>query len=266
MPFIRGVLASAIPLGRKRRRQAAERAAVSPLGGFRKRTMTAKELVQAAVSLVGDAPTLYKVWVKHELDPGFREELMLAVSKFNDCRYCSWGHHEWAHIVGIPEDELAQIEQMDPTDFDRRKWLAISYVRALVGAKFGEVEGDLLKEMRANYTGREIEEIRLVAKVMDISNRGANTWDSMLSRLRGKPAAESHLIDETVLSIVFLAVSPVILMFLARASKRPFLEMARSLIDYTKRMDEVRAEKQPAPAPGARDRNERHLGARGLGK
>jgi AhpD family alkylhydroperoxidase len=262
MTFIRRVLSSANPLGRRRRRQAAEKAAPSPLGGFRKRTMTARDLLVGTVSLVPDAPTIYKVWVKHDLDPGLREELMLAVSKLNDCRYCSWGHHEWAHIAGVPEDELAQIEQMDPIHFDRRKWLAISYVRELVNARFGSVSGDLLREMQTNYSKREIAEIVLVAKVMDMSNRGANTWDSMLSRLRGKPAAESRLVDEAVLSVAFFAVAPVIVMFLARASKRPFLEMARSLIDYTKRREEAPARKRPAPTSKSRNRKKQVLDSR----
>jgi AhpD family alkylhydroperoxidase len=251
--FIRNVLATANPLGRKRRRQAAAKAAASPLGGFRKRTMTAKEFVCGTSSLVAQTPTLYKVWVKHELDPGFREELMLAVAKLNDCRYCSWGHHEWAHIAGIPEEELAHIEQMDPTDFDRRKWLAISYVRALVEARFGAVAADLQKEMRAHYTEREVREITLVAKVMDISNRGANTWDSLLARLQGRPAAQSRLVDEAVLSVAFLAVAPVILVFLARASKRPIMDMARSFVDYAKRMEQAPARTPSAPPAKARD-------------
>ena len=108
-------------------------------GGYRKRIITAREFASSIFSLARETPTLYQIWGKHELDPGFREELMLAVAKLNDCRYCSWGHHEWAHVAGIAEDELAHIEQMDPEGFDRRKWIAISYVRALVSGNFGDV-------------------------------------------------------------------------------------------------------------------------------
>ena len=87
----------------------------SPFGGFRKRTITAREFARAMASIAAQAPTVYRVWIKRELDPGLREELMFAVSKVNDCRYCSWAHHEWASVDGISEEELAQIEQMDPT-------------------------------------------------------------------------------------------------------------------------------------------------------
>ena len=111
----------------------------------------------------------------------------------------SWDH-EWAHMAGIPEEELAHIEQMDPEGFERHKWIAISYVRAYVSGKFGNVPKELRREMRNNYTAHEIKEIELVARIMDIGNRGANTWDAMLSRLKGNPAADSHILDEAVLS------------------------------------------------------------------
>ena len=184
----------------RKRGRAAKEKAMGTFGGYRKRTITARDFIGSLCSLAGDAPTIYQIWGRHELDPGFREELMLAVAKLNDCRYCSWGHHEWAHVAGIPEEELAHIEQMDPEGFERRKWIAISYVRAYVSGKFGNVPKELRREMRNNYTAHEIKEIELVARIMDIGNRGANTWDAMLSRLKGNPAADSHILDEAVLS------------------------------------------------------------------
>ncbi len=207
-------------------------------GGYRKRTITAREFIGSMCSLVGDAPTIYGIWGKHELDPGFREELMLAVAKQNDCRYCSWAHQEWATVAGIPDEELAQMEQVDPEGFDRSKWVAISYVRAYVAGKFGSVPRELHQEMRDNYTAHQIKEIELVARIMDIANRGANTWDAMLSRLKGNPAADSHILDEAVLSILCLTTAPVVVAYLAYASKRSFRDMARSLIDYVKHNEE----------------------------
>jgi AhpD family alkylhydroperoxidase len=203
-------------------------------GGFRKRTMTALEFVASTVSLVPDLGTFYRIWVRRDLDPGFREELMVAVARQNECRYCSWAHLEWAGIAGVADEDLAKLEQMDPAHFDRRKWIAICFVRELVTARFGCVPADLMQEMQASYTDREIREITFVAKAMDMANRAANTWDAMRARWRGKPAADSRIFDELVLSAVFLLSAPLIVLFLARATKRPFFAMARSLIDYTR--------------------------------
>jgi AhpD family alkylhydroperoxidase len=221
----------------------------SAFGGFRKRTITTRELVGSSLAMVPSIGTIYKVWVKHEIDPGFREELMLAVSELNHCRYCTWAHHEWAHMVGVSDDELAHVEQMDPTGFDRRKWLAISYVRALVTAKFERVDKDLVREMKAKYTPMEIKEIEIVARIMDIGNRAANTWDALLSRLRGGPATDTHIFDELVMSGAFLATAPIVLIFLAQSSNRPLMEMLRSVIDLIK-VPETKPAK-PAAKPAA---------------
>ena len=229
-----------------KRRKAAKGKSTSGFGGYRKRTITARELIGSLFSLAGEAPTIYEIWGKHELDPGFREELMLAVAKLNDCRYCSWGHHEWAHIAGIPEEELAHIENMDLEGFDRRKWVALSYVRAFVSGKFGSVPRELRREMRENYTAHEIKEIELVVRIMDVGNRSANTWDAMLSRLKGNPAADSHILDEAVLSAAFLTVAPIAIGYLAHASNRSYLEMARSLIDYVSHYEERSTQEQAA--------------------
>jgi len=220
-----------MPIGRKKKPQ-------SPFGGFKKRTITAPQLAVRMASLVREMGAMYRVWAKQEVDPGFREELMLSVSQLNGCRFCSWGHHEWAEISGVSNEELAQLERLDPAGFDRRKWLAIQYVRALVKEDFVRVQPVLRRAMQHKYSPREIRDIELIANVMDIGNRGSNTFDAMLSRLRGVPAMDSRIIDEVILSAVFLTVAPVVVFHLSRASKRPFLEMARSLVDYTKSYEE----------------------------
>jgi AhpD family alkylhydroperoxidase len=163
---------------------------------------------------------------------------MLAVSRLNGCRYCSWGHYEWAQISGVSNEELAQVEQLDPAGFDRRKWVAISYVRALVKGNFVRVQPELRRAMQHKYSPREIRQIELIANVMDVGNRGSNTFDAMLSRFKGVPATDSRIVDEVILSGMFLAIAPVVLVHLARASKRPIREVARSLIDYTKNYEE----------------------------
>lgn len=217
----------------------------SAFGGFRKRTITTRQLIGDVLSLTPQTGIIYRVWLKHEIDPGFREELMLAVSELNQCRYCTWAHHEWAQMVGVSDDELAHIEQLDPTGFDRKKWLAISYVRALVSANFGPIDEALVFEMQASYSTQEIKEIDIVARIMDIANRSANTWDALLSRLRGGPIAESHVVDELVMSGAFLIAAPIVVFFLSRSSKQPLMDMVRQVIELTK-VTGAKPDKSPA--------------------
>lgn len=234
MSPIRKALQAGATLGK---RKAPKDKPAGAFSAFRKRTITAREFASAMGSIAANTPTMYKIWVKHDLDPGFREELMLAVAKLNGCKYCSWAHHEWATIDGVPEEELAQIEQMDPASFDRKKWLAISYVRELVAERFGPLPADLEKKMRQHYSAEEIAEITLVAKVMDAANLGANTFEAMRWRLRGTPVKGSRLFDEIMLSAAFFCIVPPVVVFLARSSKRSVRELTASLLDYTRKAD-----------------------------
>jgi AhpD family alkylhydroperoxidase len=219
------------------RGQAAKRKSAGPLGAFRKRTTTPLEFLGSVAQIATEALTFYKVWVRHELDPGFRETLMLAVARLNDSRYCSWAHHEWAIIEGVSEEDLAHIERMDPAHLDRKTWLAISFVRELVAADFGPVSKELMKRMRARYTAREIEEITLVAKVMDALNLGSNTFDAFLSRLSGKPSQNGQIVDEAIMSAVICCALPPLLTFFSRSSKLSIDDLARRMVDYTTKMD-----------------------------
>jgi AhpD family alkylhydroperoxidase len=236
MPIVKALKTKAGTLRKSVRRRKKE--PKSAFGGFKKRTITAAQLAGRLASLVPELGTMYRVWLKEEVDAGFREELMLAVSQLNGCIYCSWGHHEWAQISGVSNEELARLEQLDPTGFDRRKWVAISYVRALVKENFVRVQPQLRRAMQHKYSAREIRNIELIANVMDVGNRGSNTFDAMRSRLKGAPASDSRVVDELILSGVFLTIAPIVLVFVARASKRPIVEVARSLVDYTKNYEE----------------------------
>ena len=50
----------------------APKKAASSFGGYRKRTITAREFMSIMFSMASEAPTIYQIWGKHELDPGFR--------------------------------------------------------------------------------------------------------------------------------------------------------------------------------------------------
>jgi alkylhydroperoxidase/carboxymuconolactone decarboxylase family protein YurZ len=223
---------------------------------FRKRTITPLGFVSEVVSIAAEASTFNRVWVKREMNPSFRETLMLAVARRNDSIYCSWAHHEWAAIEGVSEKELAHIEQMDPAHFDRKTWLALSFVRELVTARFGPVPGKLMQQMRSNYTAEEVEQIMLVAKVMDAANRISNTFDALLSRLDGNASRTSGIVDEAIVSAALVAVLPPLLAYFSYASKRSIDELLCRMSAYTHKMDAEHAEAEGGSKRPARARKQ----------
>ena len=214
-----------------------ERAATKPADAFRKRTITPLQLAAEVAAIAAEASTFSRVWVRRELDPRFRETLMLAVARLNDSKYCSWAHHEWAAIEGVSAKELGHIEQMDAAHFDRKTQVALDFVCQRVTARFGPVPKRLMQQMRSHCTADEIDQITLVARVMDAANRSSNTFDALVSRLDGKPSQSSGIVDEAIMSAAFCAVLPPLLAYFSYASKLSIESLLRRMVAYTRKMD-----------------------------
>lgn len=173
-------------------------------------TYTLRELA-AAVRRLG--PLLHHagaVWILRQIDPGFREEIMLTVARANGCRYCSYVHQEWAIRAGVSDTEIAQLEGADPATFDRAKWSALAYAAALANADFGPVPEEIAQEAAKHYSPRGRRNIETVALVMSVVNRSANTLEAFRSRLRGAPVSES-LPAEVCITVALIAISPILL-------------------------------------------------------
>lgn len=197
-----------------------------------KPTIAAREFAARLKSLLAEFPTLYAIWDKPEIDPAFREELMVAVARQNDAPYCNWAHRTWAESVGASQAELAKIESSRLGALSLRKRAAVEYVRALAAANFERVPGELRRKMASFYTPREIRNIELVAAVMDLINRSANTYEAMVSRLQGNPGGRSNVTDELFFSSVFLTVAPLMVLILSRTAGRSYVDMVQSLVGY----------------------------------
>jgi AhpD family alkylhydroperoxidase len=226
----------ATPAAARRRKPAARKTRrarpAAGIGPNRKPTISTREAVARLAALMSEFQELYAIWGKSKLDPAFREELMVAVARQNDAPYCSWMHRTWAELAGSSREVIEKIELLDPRGLDARKWAAVAYVRALASNDMKPVSGQLRRRVEAHFSQREIDDIELVARAMDLINRMANTFDAMVSRLQGKPAADSDILDEVVFSGLFAALAPPLVLALARYARRPFLEMARGLVDH----------------------------------
>jgi hypothetical protein len=140
-------------------------------------------------------------------------------------------------IEGASEQQLANVEQGNTSRFDARTQVALAFVQELVAKRFGKVSAATQRAMDAHFSSEEIEEIALVARVMDFANRSSNTFDALISRLGGKPAAGANPADEVVMSAAFLAAVPPLLTYFSRASESPVVDVVGRLVDYTRKME-----------------------------
>ena len=82
---------------------------------------------------------LTDVYARGRLDDALRERVMVAVSRVNACRGCTFVHTRWALRSGVTADELDAIGLADLGRLDRRSRAAVVYATALAEDRFRAV-------------------------------------------------------------------------------------------------------------------------------
>ena len=87
---------------------------------FNKRTFDMPLLVKSAAMAVVSAPRIVMALRKPTTSRALQEQVMLAVTSVNDCRYCDWVHTGLALEEGVNIEELAGLLNHDaPQPLDR---------------------------------------------------------------------------------------------------------------------------------------------------
>jgi len=154
---------------------------------------------------------------------------MLAVAHANECRYCVIAHHSWALSVGADERELASLAGLDPDGVSPQIRVELAWALARLQADFGPVDQEIELALAERRTPAQRYDLDTVVRVMTIANLTGNTFDALLSRLRGAAAPDSHIVDELLVGGAFaLLAIPVALMLSLREGRTP-LRLARRL-------------------------------------
>jgi AhpD family alkylhydroperoxidase len=191
----------------------------------------------STAELLKRSSDIWSIWLKHRLDPAFREELMVSVAAANSCRQCSYAHREWALIEGLPPEELAALEGRDAESFDARTWAAVAWVHAAAACDFGDVPDAVEANFRAQYSPQEQADIELVARTMTWMNQISNTVDAAWERLKGSPVAESGVLTELEAVVLYgLAVPPLIVWMSVKEGRRP-MQVVRGMAQFFREFD-----------------------------
>ncbi len=178
---------------------------------FTKRTFTLPLLMRSLAAVTLHLPVLGAALVRPSIGPALREKIMLAVTRVNDCRYCSWVHTGLALKNGIDMDALNfLLGQQLGADTDEAQAVAILFAKHFADTVRHPSQA-ARDQLAAFYGGWQRREIMAHIHMIYFSNLTGNSADAVLARLRGRHTQGSlpaqlaaALIGAPVLAMVWL--------------------------------------------------------------
>jgi AhpD family alkylhydroperoxidase len=126
-------------------------------------------------------------YLRGGLDPALRERVMVAVSRVNACRGCTFVHERWARRAGVTSDDLQAIGLGDLGALGDRDRAAVAYAAALAEARFREpIAADLAARVSDQLTPDELAAVDALARMMALANLSANTAEGLFGWLPGR--------------------------------------------------------------------------------
>jgi AhpD family alkylhydroperoxidase len=127
---------------------------------------------------------LVAAYLGGRLDPELREHVMVAVSRVNACRGCTFVHERWALRAGATGADLEAIGLGDLASLDERSRAANVYATALTETGFSEpAPTDVAAAAARHLTPSELESVEAVARAMTLANLSVSTLEALAARL-----------------------------------------------------------------------------------
>lgn len=129
------------------------------------------------------------------VDHAFAERIMLAVTQVNGCRYCAFGHARAALHAGVSQEEIRQLMDRDWQDLPEEQVPALLFAQhyAESGGHPDEAAWQTLVDSYGNDTA---EDILAHIRMITMGNLLGNTFDALLSRIKGIRAQGSSVWKE----------------------------------------------------------------------
>jgi AhpD family alkylhydroperoxidase len=125
----------------------------------------------------------------------FAEKIMMVVTSVNGCRYCSYGHSRAALAAGVSESELKKLMALDLGDFPENEVIALAFAQHYAESCC-RPDPAAWERVTSHYGEETANDIMTYLRMITFGNLMGNTFDALLSRLRGKPAADSNIWSE----------------------------------------------------------------------
>ena len=86
-------------------------------------------------------------------------------------------HSRSGRRAGLTDENIEELEVLDPSDFDHRQWVALMIVRDWVIFDGELPDEELVEEFETLYTEKEQKDIMALMEVQFFANRWNNTFN-----------------------------------------------------------------------------------------
>lgn len=184
---------------------------------FNKKIYTTRSLFSDISFLLISLPKIIAAMGNKKIGKIFMEKIMTIVTAVNGCRYCEWFHAKQAVAVGISEEEVKSMLNLQfNTDASEFEMLGLLYSQ-----HYAETNRNPDKEMTEKlfefYGAETANHIILMIRIIFFGNLSGNTFDAFLDRLKGKKAENSNVIFEF---FFFILNAPIMLPLLLLSKKQ----------------------------------------------
>lgn len=164
--------------------------------GFDKRIFTARVLMGDIGFLLSRTPHIIGAFRNKKISQATIEKIMTVTTAVNGCKYCSWFHTRRAVESGVDEEEVRNLLQLQfQADPDVFETMALLYAQHFAQTK-GRPDPEMTRKLFDRYGDGTADHIVLFIRMISFGNLLGNTWDAVLSRLKGNPAEDSSLAFE----------------------------------------------------------------------
>lgn len=171
---------------------------------FRKRTFSLPLYARSLAALMTASPVLVRALIRPRISRALREQVMLAVTSVNDCRYCDWGHTALALRHGVDVAALRQtLDSGSLSAGGTPDEVAVLYAQH-VASQQGDADPAAERALAAAWIPDERAEIKAYITAITFGNLVGNSADAWLARLRRVPVQGGHPAGEAIAALVGL--------------------------------------------------------------
>ena len=164
-------------------------------GHFSKRIYTPRSLLQDFRDILDHFHEFRSAVRSRRIDQAFAEKIMLAVTAVSGCRYCSYGHARMALASGVSPEEVDLLLSGDIGHVSPKEAPALFFAQHYAESGSHPDPG-MVQNLVETYGQEKARDILSYIRMIILGNLSGNTFDALLSRLRGRPAEGSSLGSE----------------------------------------------------------------------